>query len=381
MKKRHGCRTAERLWNGRYGGKYDGKYKMKRKEAMAGAVVQVRTAALQTAVITVLLLAAAVLLTSCGAGTSGGQYITAVSREEGSGTRSAFTSIFGIEAPDENGKMTDATSDYSEVTNSTSVMIMTVRLNKNAVGYISLGTVNDDVKTVTVDGVSPTVENIKSGRYGAVRSFSIVTKETNSPSAAERDFTDFIMSEEGQKIIEEKGYVNILREESGDAAEESEHKIRNNASSMQEGDKGAELQTKRPKRTRRHEGHITVSGSSSVAPVMEALKEAYTEINPSADIEIQQSDSTQGITAVREGICDIGMTSRSLSESEREAGLEAKEIARDGIVIIINKDNPVNNLTGEEIRGIYMGTVKSWGDIEGAYNFGSQKAIGAMRLE
>lgn len=312
---------------------HGGKHELKKKAAAAG-----------------LLLAAAVLLfTSCGAGGRGGPYITAVSREEGSGTRSAFTSIFGIEAPDENGKMTDATSDYSEVTNSTSVMIMTVRLNKNAVGYISLGTMNDDVKAVTVDGVSPTIENIKSGRYGAVRSFSIVTKDTDSPSAAERDFTDFIMSEEGQKIIEEKGYVSILREESGNAGKES-----GNGEAERVPAGSASLP----------EGHITVSGSSSVAPVMEALKEAYTEINPGADIEIQQSDSTQGITAVREGICDIGMTSRSLSESEKEAGLTAKEIARDGIVIIINKDNPVNDLTGEEIRGIYMGTVKSWEEIK-----------------
>ena len=312
---------------------HGGKHELKKKAAAAG-----------------LLLAAAVLLfTSCGAGTSGGSYITAVSREEGSGTRSAFTSIFGIEAPDENGKMTDATFDYSEVTNSTSVMIMTVRLNKNAVGYISLGTMNDDVKSVTVDGVSPTVENIKSGRYGAVRSFSIVTKEAASPSAAQRDFTDFIMSEAGQEIIEEKGYVSILREESGNAGKESGN---------------GEAERVHAGSALRPEGHITVSGSSSVAPVMEALKEAYIEINPGADIEIQQSDSTQGITAVREGICDIGMTSRSLSESEKEVGLTAKEIARDGIVIIINKDNPVNDLTGEEIRGIYMGTVKSWEEIK-----------------
>lgn len=286
------------------------------------------------------MLISAIIALSVSCGKSDEGYLTAVSREDGSGTRAAFTEIFGIETLDEKGNKIDATSDLSEVTNSTSVMITTVKLNKNAIGYISLGTMNEDVKPVMVDSTAPSAENIKNGSYRAVRSFAIVTMKGKNPSSLEKDFTDFIMSEKGQSIIEEKGYVGIT-----DKDEEKKQAGTGNKSGTS------------------FSGHITISGSSSVTPVMEALKEEYIKINPNAEIEVQQSDSTQGIMAVREGICDIGMTSRSLSEGEIKAGLAFSEIARDGIVIIVNKDNPVSNLTSDEIKKIYTGEIINWNEI------------------
>ncbi len=297
------------------------------------------------------------LLSACGVRDSG--IITVVSRESGSGTRTAFTEIFGIEVRSKSGGMEDATFELSEVTNSTSVMITTVKLDKNAIGYISLGTMNYDIKAVSVDGVFPSAENIKNGSYKAVRSFAIVTMKDRLQSALERDFTEFVMSDEGQSIIEEEGYVGLAG--NAESAEIKDSQAAGKSADSLAGTEGIEGNSGTSKPIR---GRLTISGSSSVAPVMEALKEVYTKANPGAEIEVQQSDSTQGIMAVREGICDIGMTSRSLSESEIADGLIASEIARDGIVVIVNKENPVAGFTSDEIKKIYMGEISNWSSIE-----------------
>ncbi len=255
--------------------------------------------------------------------------ITVVSREDGSGTRGAFIELFGIEQKNAEGKKIDHTTELAEITNSTSVMISTVEGNPDAIGYISLGSLNDKVKAVKIEGADATAANVKSGDYTISRPFNIATKEGLSEVA--QDFIAFIMSKEGQEVVEKKGYISA-------------------------GDMGSYAGTKPA-------GKITVAGSSSVTPVMEALKEAYMLVNTGATIEVQQSDSTTGMTSAIEGICDIGMASRALKDSEL-ASLTPTVIAMDGIAIIVNKSNPVEDLSKDQVMSIFTGETTMWSEVE-----------------
>lgn len=256
--------------------------------------------------------------------------ITVVSREDGSGTRGAFIELFGIEEKNDAGEKVDHTTEEAEITNSTSVMMTTVSGNKEAVGYISLGSLNDTVKAVKIDGTEASVDNIKSGSYKIARPFNIAYKEGLSETA--QDFMTFIMSEEGQKVVEDNGYIS-------------------------QGNEGAYTANSLS-------GKVVIAGSSSVSPVMEKLKEAYTALNPDVTIEVQQSDSTTGMTSALEGVCDIGMASRELKESETGAGLTAKVIAMDGIAVIVNKNSPVEELSSENVKSIFTGEVTEWEDVQ-----------------
>lgn len=255
--------------------------------------------------------------------------ITVVSREDGSGTRGAFIELFGVEEKDADGNKVDNTTEEAEITNNTAVMMSTVAGNVDAIGYISLGSLNDSVKAAKIDGVEATAENIKSGEYKVSRPFNIATNGEVSDAA--QDFIDYILSPEGQAVVEENGYIAV---------------------------DSTEAESTQP------EGKVVVAGSSSVTPVMEKLKEAYAEVNPNAEIEIQQSDSTTGMTSAIDGICDIGMASRDLKDEELEAGLTATTIANDGIAIIVNNDNPTDDLTTDQVKSIYVGEVTTWGDLE-----------------
>ncbi len=257
--------------------------------------------------------------------------IRVISREDGSGSRSAFVELLGIEQEDEQGNTIDMTTVEANITNSTSVMITSVAGNEYAIGYISLGSLNDTVKALSVDGVEASIENVKSGTYQVSRPFNIATKEGLSEVA--QDFISFIMSKEGQAVIEENGYVTVV----DDAQAYSGNKP---------------------------EGKIVVAGSSSVTPVMEKLKEAYLSINSNATIEIQQSDSSTGMNFAIDGSCDIGMASRELKESELEKGLTSTTIAMDGIAVIVNNNNPIDDLQSEQIKNIFMGEVTTWSEIE-----------------
>ena len=252
--------------------------------------------------------------------------ITVVSREDGSGTRGAFIELFGIEEKDASGNKVDYTVDTAEITNSTAVMMQTIAGNKDAIGYISLGSYNDTVKALEIDGAAATVDNIKSGTYKISRPFNIATKDEVSPAA--KDFMAFIMSEEGQAVVEKSGYIS-------------------------QGNTGAYAGAGA-------EGKVTVAGSSSVTPVMEKLKEAYAAVNANVTVEVQQSDSTTGMTSTIEGICDIGMASRELKDSELEAGLTPSVIAMDGIAVIVNNENAVNGLTAAQVKEIFTGTATDW---------------------
>ncbi len=256
--------------------------------------------------------------------------ITVISREDGSGTRGAFIELFGIEQKDADGNKIDYTIDEAEITNSTTVMMTSVAGNKKAIGYISLGSLNDTVKALQIDGAIASVDSIKDGEYKIARPFNIAVKADNL-SDLSKDYIDFIMSKEGQEVVEKKGYI-------------SEGNIGSYSS------KGLT-------------GKITIAGSSSVTPVMEVLKEAYIALNSGVTIEIQQNDSTTGMNSVIDGICEIGMASRELKSSEVEAGLDATVIAIDGIAVIVNNDNPTDNMTSEQVMQIYMGEIKAWENI------------------
>lgn len=256
--------------------------------------------------------------------------ISVVSREDGSGTRGAFIELFGIEEKNDAGEKIDMTTEDAEITNSTSVMMTTISGNTEAIGYISLGSLNDTVKAVKIDGAEATVDNIKSGAYKIARPFNIATKAEVSEVAA--DFIKYIMSEQGQKVVEDNGYISQGNEGAYEASGLS--------------------------------GKVVVAGSSSVTPVMEKLKEAYNALNPDVTIEVQQSDSTTGVTSAIEGVCDIGMASRELKDSELEKGVTGTVIAMDGIAVIVNNDSPVEELTSENVKAIFTGEVTDWADVK-----------------
>ena len=254
-------------------------------------------------------------------GTSGAIHV--VSREDGSGTRGAFVELTGVE--DDNG---DNTTVEAEIANRTDAVLTTVAGNEAAIGYISLGSLNETVKAVTVDGVEATVDNVKSGDYTLSRPFNIATK--GEPTGVAADFIGFIMSADGQAIVGED-YITV-----NDNAEA----FTSDGSS----------------------GHITVGGSSSVSPVMEQLIEAYKAVNPNAQIDLQTSDSTSGMTGAMDGTFAIGMASRELKDEEA-AELTGTAIALDGIAVIVNTANTVDNLTMDQIRSIYVGETTDWADV------------------
>lgn len=264
-----------------------------------------------------------------GSADNGNTDITVVSREEGSGTRDGFTELMGIKVDD-----VDNTTSAAEISNSTSVVMTTVAGNANAIGYISLGSLNDTIKAVKVDGVEATVENILADEYPIYRPFNIVTNSNNDLSALAQDFITFIMSKQGQDIITEEGYIS-------EAESPAEYTQQNGLS-----------------------GRIVLAGSTSVSPVMETLADAYKEMYPDVEIEIQQTGSGAGITSTIEGACDIGMASRAIKDEELAEGLEPTQIALDGIAVIVNTENSVDNLTSDQIRAIFTGETTSWDDVQ-----------------
>lgn len=253
--------------------------------------------------------------------------IAVVTREEGSGTRDAFTELTGVLVK-ENGTKTDNTTSSAVTINSTEAVITNVKDNDAAIGYISLGSLNDTVKAVKVGSVESTAENVKSGDYAISRPFNIAYKGELSEVA--QDFVDYILSSDGQAVVSGEGYVSV-----------SENEAYNG---------------KKP------EGKISVAGSSSVSPVMEKLAEAYQKVNTNAKVEIQTSDSSAGMQAAMEGTCDIGMASRELKDEEASS-LKSITIAKDGIAIIVNTANTCDDLTVEQIKSIYTGETTVWSDV------------------
>ncbi len=279
--------------------------------------------------LSIVLLACVVLLSVAANGSKEAKdEITVISREEGSGTRGAFIELCGVEQKID-GVKTDMTTESAEIASSTSVVITTVSGNRNAIGYISLGSLSKDVKAVTVDGVYPSVQTVKDGSYKLARPFNVAYLKLTDIAS---DFLSYVMSRDGQNIIEKKGYIKVSETEDGYTS------------------KGLS-------------GTLTISGSSSVYPVMEVLVENYSALNPSVKVTLQQSDSTTGLNDAASGTSDIAMASRELKTSETEKGLTGMAIALDGIAVIVNNDNAVDALTTENVRDIYTGSVTSWDNL------------------
>lgn len=251
--------------------------------------------------------------------------ITIVSREDGSGTRGAFTELFGV-VEEVDGEDVDMTTADAQITNNTSVMMTTVAENEYAIGYISLGSLDDSVKALSIDGAEATAENIENGSYKVSRPFNVAVKPDSTNEVA-ADFMSFIMSTEGQQVVSDEGYIPVADVEAYAGTAPA--------------------------------GDCVVGGSSSVSPLMEKLVEAYKEVNPNANIELQTSDSTTGMTSTIEGSYDIGMASRELKDEEA-AELEGTVIATDGIAVIINQNNTTEDLTSDQVKSIYLGEVTTW---------------------
>ncbi len=255
--------------------------------------------------------------------------VTIVSREDGSGTRGAFIELFGIEEKQDDGTKVDMTTTDAQITNNTSVMMTTVADNEYAIGYVSLGSLNDSVKALKIDGAEATAENIENGSYKVSRPFNIAVKKDLNNKVA-KDFMSFIMSTEGQKVVADEKYIAVADVKDYAGTKPS--------------------------------GSCVVGGSSSVSPLMEKLIEAYKAVNPNASIELQSSDSTTGMTSAIEGSYDIGMASRELKEEEA-AELEPTVIATDGIAVVVNNANPLDELSADQVKDIYVGNVSTWDEI------------------
>lgn len=269
---------------------------------------------------------AAAMLASCGGSSD---KITVISREDGSGTRGAFIELTGIEEKDLNGNKTDNTKKDALICKSTDVVLTQVSGDKNAIGYISFGSLNDTVKALKVEGVEPSTATIESGDYKIVRPFNIAVKDGLSDAA--QDFENYILSSEGQDVIEGAGYIKIDKSAAAFSS--------NNAS-----------------------GKVVVSGSSSVTPVMEKLAESYQKVNTNVTVDVQQSDSSTGIKDAINGTSDIGMASRDISDDELSQGIKSVTIAQDAIAVIVNKDNSVDDISMDDIKAIYTGTKTTWSD-------------------
>ena len=255
--------------------------------------------------------------------------VTVISREDGSGTRGAFVELTGVEEKNADGQKVDNTTADAEIANKTDVVLTSVAGNEKAIGYISLGALNDTVKAVKVDGAEATVDNVKNGSYKLSRPFNIATK--GEPTGVAKDFINFILSKDGQAVVTDNKYIAV-----DDAAD----------AFVSDGSSGK----------------IAVGGSSSVSPVMEKLIEAYKSVNPNASIDLQTSDSTSGMTGAMDGTFDIGMASRELKDEEA-AQLTGTVIALDGIAVVVNPANTIDDLSMDQIKSIYVGDITDWSDL------------------
>lgn len=255
--------------------------------------------------------------------------INVVSREEGSGTRGAFVEITGVLGKDASGNEVDNTTIEAVIQNGTNGVMTTVAGDEYGIGYISLGSLNDTVKAVKVEGAVANAEDVKAGTYKVARPFNVAWKEDVIGEIG-TDIMTFIMSEEGQAIVEENKYVSA-------------------------GNDGAYTPANLT-------GQITIAGSTSVTPLMEKLTEAYKAHNPNVTIDIQSTGSSAGMTSAIEGAAQLGMASRDLKDSET-AELTHKAIAIDGIAVIVNNANPLEELSMEQIKSIFNGETTEWSGV------------------
>ena len=256
-------------------------------------------------------------------------------REEGSGTRAAFEQLFL-------NNNAGTHTFYSNID-----MLDAVASEFLTIGYISLGAKNYFIKALYIDGVAPTAENVISGSYSFTRPFNIITRQAVSDTT--QDFYNFILSAEGQDILEEHGFARV-------------HQGQPFAGTLAP-------------------GLVRINGSSSMAPVMQELASAYMSLNLNSFIEIKVTNSAAGLEAITvdsasmyhqaspenlylsaNGHFDIGLVSYALASAELAANLNSTTIAYDGIAVIVNHANAINGLDSEVISAIFNGEINNWLD-------------------
>ena len=247
--------------------------------------------------------------------------IAVFTREDGSGTRSAFIEITGVG---------DDMYVEAVVQNETAQILTSVETNEAGIGYVSVGSLSDSVKALEIDGVLPSNDTIMDGTYTLQRPFLVVVTDEKKDDPLVQDFIDFMLSAQGQEISASR-WTMVLS---------NAHTYESSGLT----------------------GLLTVGGSTSVEPLMQRLREAYIALNPGVEIEVSGGGSGTGINQATEGILDIGMSSRELRDAEKEE-LTDIAIALDGVAVIVNKANPINELSIEQVKEIFTGEKTRWNQI------------------
>lgn len=254
--------------------------------------------------------------------------LTVTSREDGSGTRKSFIEQVGLIKKDKKGNYKDLTTDNSMVINSTNGVLKAVGVDKTAIAYISLTALDDSVKAIKIDGVSPNKNTIESGEYKFQRPFGLAYKKDSAKDLS-KDFLEYVKSKSAKKLIEDEGLLAITNEK--------EYKSKN------------------------LKGKLTITGSSSLSSIVEKLAENYEKLNKDVEVEVLSNESLTGLKNVKDNVVDIAMVSNKLQDEN----LFSEIFAIDGIAIIVNKDNTqINDLTMEQLRDIYRGEIKNTGELK-----------------
>lgn len=253
--------------------------------------------------------------------------ISVISREDGSGTKKSFIEQMGLIKNGEDGGYIDMTTDDAVVVNSTNNAIKAVELDKTAIAYISLASLDDSVKAVKIEGVNPSRENIESGDYKLQRPFSLAYRE-DSMTDLSKDFLEFIKSKDAKDLIEGEDLIAL--------SNDKEYKSKN------------------------LEGKLTITGSSSLKSIVDKLSQKYESLNENVDVEVLSNESLTGLRNVSDGVVDIAMVSNKVEDES----LNSEIFAIDGIAIIVNKENDlINDLNISELRSIYKGDIKNTGEL------------------
>lgn len=272
-----------------------------------------------------------------------GHQIAVVARESGSGTRSSFHELFDLWERDNTGRR-DLMTTEAMIVNRNGTMMAFVAGNPYAIGYGSLNERMNGVKPLSIDGVTPTLKNIRNGTYPYARFFFLAVREE-----AGAEFLRYALSEAGQSIVEEAGYLPVERVERPER-----EAARRAGESGGAGKASGRSGTEEERRTKR-----VLAGSSSVIPLAASLADGYRKENPLWKGELQECDSGTGMRLLLSGAADVALLSRELTEEEKNQVLWAA-VAADGIAVYVNEKNPVDALSAEEIREIYLGRKQVW---------------------
>jgi phosphate transport system substrate-binding protein len=264
-----------------------------------------------------------VFLSGC---TQSADSIVVIGRDEASGTRGAFDELVLDKA--------DPTSEMKQMASNT-VVHDTVAITKLAIGYVGLGYIDAAVKALAIDGVMPSKSTVIDLSYPIARDLNFFT-DGNATGVA-KEFIDFILSNEGQALVAEEGFVDLVP--TGPFT----------------------VDTSFPSGTK-----LTIAGSTTVLPIATACAAAYMELNSNVEITVSGGGSSTGVKQVGEGTVGIGMASREMKSSEIDSypTLVKNVVAKDGIAIVVHPDNEVSGMTLDTVKGIYLGDFTTWTEVK-----------------